>query len=1699
MAVDYTSYNESTLKPKYNYYGSVSKNKPFPLDESDLFLSLEDAEKYASGQEDARGLRSIAYAGQIIGVRTNPVGVTGTYDAYIIQGDGTLKILSSGPGPIGATGAVGATGAMGRGFHIDHTYPTITAMESATGVNTGEFVMIVTSNINDPDYGKVYMKTETGWAYQVDMSLVGATGIIGPTGDPGPTGATGRQGITGLVGATGRQGITGKRGTTGRQGITGLVGATGRQGITGKRGVTGLQGITGLVGATGIIGPTGATGPSIKYTEGTNINITDNVISAKGYVFNETNNSFAEGVNTTASGEASHAECYNTKSEGYYSHAEGRDTTASGTASHAEGSYTTASGTAAHAEGRDTTASGDSSHAEGSKTTASGTAAHAEGSYTTASGEYSHAEGSNTTASGTFSHAEGQSTKAIGYYSHVEGYGTKSEGYYSHAEGYGTKTTNRTEHAEGEYNKSNTGATGIVGTISSIGIGTSENDRKNAFEVMQNGDIYIYGVGRYDGTNAININTSGIKGKSIQEYLSENELPQVENELIYFKENEGFISNQLILQDESLIIENQEDFDLCTKISDIETDVLGSWQQFQCNTNNSGDNTNDGKYNKTISPEYGKGVLGNTTGADYPSSGYGWWYKDGKNIKNDINSGDFNGYIIPFNKNRYSFDTLFGCYSNDSSSGDQIGFSIVNDKNALPRRVETTDGTYYRNTLYDEVIKDSNGFKRPSKSAWVKEDKINNTAKVIFTISPTKKGIEESFPTIDSDFIVYDIENIKTSEGRKNPIESTKTVKIISTHEATGYLGFLTVVVTNSTGIELTQGNGESYISNNTGTIYVFGSVFDIKTRKWNSIKLIDGSNTASGDYWKLGKNLVKYNSYFDANIVNKTCIIRCSASYNNGKLEILFGDPVTYENKDTASFNGSKLVFDFTKKSYSFESYNENGNPIYDTKHNISLPNFSPNVYIGDTTKQLSNDEFWNLFTGDTKFMYNAYSYKYLYIEVLNMLIDNKVIWVHNDGTNTEYGLNSSRDGYEIKNDNISTKDILSGSRFVYNPITKKLFYSNGDTIYRIAENNDNVNIDLSNYYTKTDVDDIINNIELTQGVTGPTGVTGCQGTTGQQGVTGLPGRPGIQGLPGRPGPTGPTGITGVRGITGLVGATGRQGITGKVGPTGPTGKQGVTGPSGLAKGITGGLGIDVIDLTTDYSISTKTQYKVTDHKLIGEGENKVNIYRYTVYDYFANKELKIGDLHGYDIGGKFVPNLGDRILRWRKTAKQTNVYLGLFHISSTAGLGTFTIRLTYENGVVELHKNYIAFDTPSGDICCIMSTLSTDKGWITSYRNGLEKNIYMYLKVPDDFVGTIDLLPEGYKYNSGGNSYSSFNIDSSKKVTGFNWSDTGLSELELVPSNYLYPDTLQGTTGTKYQLNTCDEVADFGGNLTVGSYISDFIINDGEMQHLDDRVSLLERIPEAHIYNATKDSLAEGTNKSIAGTNTASGIRSHAEGVNTTASGDYSHAEGYYTKAYGTGSHAGGYIYGGSIEASGIGSFAHGYSYGVNGDVIASKNGSAAFGIGTKAFNEGMMAIGKYNSDTIDPSILFVVGNGQFNTGVSRSNAFWVKDNGTAYSQNGFFQTSDINKKNITGELDLDKAYELIDKCQTILYTLKDDKNSNQQVGLIAQEVKEFFPELVTEDIDGNLSLDYSRLTVIILRVLKDVINRVKKLEDK
>jgi len=228
--------------------------------------------------------------------------------------------------------------------------------------------------------------------------------------------------------------------------------------------------------------------------------------------------------------------------------------------------------------------------------------------------------------------------------------------------------------------------------------------------------------------------------------------------------------------------------------------------------------------------------------------------------------------------------------------------------------------------------------------------------------------------------------------------------------------------------------------------------------------------------------------------------------------------------------------------------------------------------------------------------------------------------------------------------------------------------------------------------------------------------------------------------------------------------------------------------------------------------------------------------------------------------------------------------------------------------------------------------------------------------------------------------------------------------------------------------------------------------------------------------------------------------GAASHTENNLTVAEGDYSHAEGNETRAFGVGSHAEGCF----SEATGD------YSH--------------AAGLGTVANNDHMTAIGKFNQYTgLTPDVLFVIGNGTDNENRSNvllvdgntrkitlsqgggiklpsggsSTLVWNTTGGTTEISGTTYSSSDIRKKDILEEISIDKAYELVNKCQTIFYTWKDDETKKKEIGLIAQEVQQYFPELVSEDKDGYLTLDYSKLTVILLVVIRDLTQKVSKID--
>ena len=62
---------------------------------------------------------------------------------------------------------------------------------------------------------------------------------------------------------------------------------------------------------------------------------------------------------------------------------------------------------------------------------------------------------------------------------------------------------------------------------------------------------------------------------------------------------------------------------------------------------------------------------------------------------------------------------------------------------------------------------------------------------------------------------------------------------------------------------------------------------------------------------------------------------------------------------------------------------------------------------------------------------------------------------------------------------------------------------------------------------------------------------------------------------------------------------------------------------------------------------------------------------------------------------------------------------------------------------------------------------------------------------------------------------------------------------------------------------------------------------------------------------------------------------------------------------------------------------------------------------------------------------------------------------------------------------------------------YTMKNDTEQKQKIGLLAQEVQKVFPELVSEDNNGMLAVNYQALVPVLINALKEQENNYNELE--
>lgn len=301
------------------------------------------------------------------------------------------------------------------------------------------------------------------------------------------------------------------------------------------------------------------------HAEGSNTKATGEGAHAEGYYsYAKGQASHAEGQ-SIATGGSAHSEGFYSRAYGNYAHAEGWRSIAEGNLTHVEGSGIAFSGHAeagisfgghcesdgwgctfghAHAEGADCMALGAWSHAEGFKTKAGGyavTGYFQDGNDTPGKLTYVRTEVSDSAETDEQGNAykvyrnlwadgngniyvyRGGSDRKAGIY-----FPDKDEScYFDPSEDsslpvffcYNGYSYGNYSHAEGNLNvfhyASKTNYSG--NTLHAVGVGSAYyGHNKNGFEIMENGDTYVLGIGGYDGTNAA---ASGVK--TLQTVISE--------------------------------------------------------------------------------------------------------------------------------------------------------------------------------------------------------------------------------------------------------------------------------------------------------------------------------------------------------------------------------------------------------------------------------------------------------------------------------------------------------------------------------------------------------------------------------------------------------------------------------------------------------------------------------------------------------------------------------------------------------------------------------------------------------------------------------------------------------------------------------------------------------------------------------------------------------------------------------------------------------------------------------------------------------------------------------------------------------------------------------------------------------------------------------------------------------------------------
>jgi hypothetical protein len=224
------------------------------------------------------------------------------------------------------------------------------------------------------------------------------------------------------------------------------------------------------------------------------------------------------------------------------------------------------------------------------------------------------------------------------------------------------------------------------------------------------------------------------------------------------------------------------------------------------------------------------------------------------------------------------------------------------------------------------------------------------------------------------------------------------------------------------------------------------------------------------------------------------------------------------------------------------------------------------------------------------------------------------------------------------------------------------------------------------------------------------------------------------------------------------------------------------------------------------------------------------------------------------------------------------------------------------------------------------------------------------------------------------------------------------------------------------------------------------------------------------AQMSDNSSGTSATGTNAVAMGAGTtAIGYASTAMGAGANASGDYSTAMGFVTAATGDSSTAMGW------------------------DTTASDFASTVIG----QYNSSGSSVTNNATSFSTSNTAFVIGNGTASN--AKSDAFKVMFNGDTTVSNDLTVNGDVV---ISSDARLKSN--IVSLGSTLSKLLQIDGKSyemkgKQKIGVLAQEIKEVFPELVSEDDNKMLAVNYQGLVPVLINALKEQDVKMKEQEKK